>query len=102
MTMDEKMPVTAKDVETWIRGRIGEFVHQDITTIAPAASFESFGIDSAKAISLMTDLEETFRLEDELPLELLFEAESIGEAAQSIAAAINEMTGKGSAFGQFQ
>jgi len=102
MTGQAPRSVSVAEVQNWICGRIGDFVHQDAASIAPAASFDSFGIDSAKAISLMADLEEWLELPDELPLELLFEAESIGQAAEGIAAAVNEMLGAGPAFRQFR
>jgi len=102
MTSHEPQSLSVAEIENWICGRIGEFVHQDAASIAPAASFDSFGIDSAKAISLMADLEEWLNLPDELPLELLFEAESIAQAAQGITAAVNEMLGTGSVFRQFR
>ena len=41
-------------------------------------------------------------LPDELPLELLFEAESIAQAAEGITATVNAMLGSGSAFRQFR
>ena len=102
MSSQEPLSVTTAEVEKWICGRIGEFVCQDAATILPAASFDSFGIDSAKAISLMADLEEWLDLPDELPLELLFEAEAIAQAAEGITATVNAMLGSGSAFRQFR
>lgn len=78
-------------IETWIRQRIGGIANQPMEQIPPDADFQSFGIDSARAVSIAMDLEEWLGLTEELPLELLFEASSIRAAAQSIAAAAQRM-----------
>jgi acyl carrier protein len=83
--------VSADEVEAWIRTRIAQFINRDLTFVSPQATFESFGIDSAKAISLVTELEDSFGLPDELPLELMFEADSIRHASEAIAEAIAAM-----------
>ena len=80
--------ISATEVENWITARVAELVNIELGAVARDEKFDSYGIDSAKAITLMVDLEEWLQLPDELPLELLFEAESIHAAAASIAAAI--------------
>lgn len=85
---------TAGAIESWIVARIAEMVHVAPEAVSADAPFESFGIDSAKAISLMMELEGWLNLPDELPLELLFEAEAIADAAQGIAAAVREMAAR--------
>ncbi len=84
--MAASLEASPESIEDWIIQRIAETVNVQPETISRSASFESFGIDSAKAIALAMDLEESLKLADELPLELLFEAESITEAAKSISA----------------
>jgi acyl carrier protein len=101
MGQEQNRQITTGEVESWICRRIAEFVHLAEDAVSPDASFESFGIDSAKAISLITDLEISFELPDELPLELLFEAESIGEAAEGIAGAIRAMAGSGQKMSEY-
>lgn len=100
MNIDMRSGATPDEIELWIRERIAEFVNLTVDSVRPEADFEAFGIDSAKAISLMTELEEWLALPDELPLELLFEAESIREAAQGMARAVAEMAGSDSRFTQ--
>jgi acyl carrier protein len=82
--------VSASAIEQWIRVQIAEFVHVDVNAIATHERFESFGIDSAKAIALMMELHEWLRFPDEIPVELLFEAESINHASQGIFAVISD------------
>lgn len=98
MTSDTSLKASPESIEEWIIERIAEVVNLDPSDISNSAKFESFGIDSAKAISIVMDLEEQLDLPDELPLELLFEAESIAEAARNISAHIKSMSGGGSAF----
>lgn len=94
--------LTTLEVEAWIRKRIAEFVNVEIDVISRDASFESFGVDSAKAISLMTDFEESLELPDELALELLFEAETIAQAAENIFEALREMAKSDPQFTELQ
>lgn len=94
MNNDLIREVSAADIESWIIARIAEMVHVAPQAVSADAPFESFGIDSAKAISLMVELENWLNLPDELPLELLFEAEAISDAAQGIAAAVRDMAAR--------
>ncbi|MEJ7934872.1 acyl carrier protein [Sphingobium sp. AN558] len=91
MSNDNIKIASPVEIESWIVGRIAELVNVPADTVSPEADFESFGIDSAKAIALIVDLENWLDLPDELPLELLFEAGSIGQAAENIAAASRAM-----------
>ena len=91
MNSDLIRQASAEEIESWIVAHIAEIVNVAPAAISPDAPFDSFGIDSAKAISLMVELENWLNLPDELPLELLFEAESIRNAATGIAAAVGDM-----------
>src|SRR5687767_6847650 len=82
---------SAAAIESWISGRIAQFVNIEVEAVSSEKSFESFGIDSARAIDLVVELEECFQLPDELPLDLLFDAASIKEASNSIYQAICDM-----------
>lgn len=101
MSAEKDRGATPAEIESWLRERIAESIHLPVDAVQAEASFETFGVDSARAISLVTDLEAWLSLPDELPLELLFEAESIREASEGIAGAVAEMTGAGSQFPQF-
>ncbi|WP_313804315.1 acyl carrier protein [Sphingobium sp.] len=90
MNSDIIRQASAQEIEAWIVARIGEMVNVAPAAISSDAPFDSFGIDSAKAISLMVELENWLNLPDELPLELLFEAEAIRDAATGIAAAVRQ------------
>ena len=94
MNSDVIRQASAQEIEAWIVTRIGEMVNVAPAAISSDAPFESFGIDSAKAISLMVELENWLNLPDELPLELLFEAEAIRDAAAGIAAAVRDMAAR--------
>ena len=91
MNSDVIKQVSASEVESWIVARIAEMVNVAPSAVSPDAPFDSFGIDSAKAISLMVELENWLNLPEELPLELLFEAEAIRDASRNIAAAVDDM-----------
>ena len=91
MTIEPVRHVYPNEVESWIVERLAEFVNVKPEMIARDSTFDSFGIDSAKAIDLMMQLEQWLDLPDELPLELLFEAESIRQAAENIAEAATNM-----------
>lgn len=83
--------VSGTEIEGWIIARIAELANIAPDTVSRDAEFESFGIDSARAIALIVNLEDWLNVPDELPLELLFEAGSIGHAAENIAAAVKAM-----------
>ncbi|UZW57766.1 acyl carrier protein [Sphingobium sp. JS3065] len=91
MNSDSIRQAPAEEIESWIVARIAEMVNVAPAAISADAPFDSFGIDSAKAISLMVELENWLNLPDELPLELLFEAEAIRDAAAGIAEAVADM-----------
>ena len=67
---------------------MAECVNIPREAVSSDAHFDSFGIDSAQAIELMIDLEEWLQVSDELPIELLFEADSIRDAAANIVGAV--------------
>lgn len=83
--------VPSAAIEDWIVEHIAGLVNIAPESVSRDADFESFGIDSAKAISLVVDLENWLNLPEELPLELLFEAGSIAHAAENIAATVTQM-----------
>lgn len=91
MSADVIRQVSADEVEGWIVARIADMVNVAPSAVSADAPFDSFGIDSAKAISLMVELENWLNLPEELPLELLFEAEAISDAARNISAAVQDM-----------
>ncbi len=91
MSVKRIQEITSAEIEAWISARIAEFVNITAEAVSRDASFESFGIDSGKAIELMTGFEDWLELPDELPLELLFEAESIAQASENMAAAVRAM-----------
>ena len=91
MNNDNIRQASAAEIENWIVDHIAQLVNVAPGAVARDADFESFGIDSAKAISMVVDLENWLNLPDELPLELLFEAGSIAHAAENIAGAARQM-----------
>jgi len=102
MDVAKLQKITAAEAEEWITARIAEFVNITVDKVSRDASFESFGIDSGKAIELMTGFEDWLDLPDELPLELLFEAESIAQASENIAAEVREMAARNPQYSALQ
>jgi acyl carrier protein len=80
----------AGEIENWIRHKVAEVVNLDPADVGPEDAFEQFGIDSAKSISLVMDLENWLGLDDELPLDILFEATSIRQSALQIFARVQD------------
>lgn len=81
--------VKQSDVEAWIRKRLGELVGLDAEQIDGQADFESLGVDSAQAVSLLMDVEDWLGMDQELPLDVVFEEPNIAETARTIAEIAN-------------
>lgn len=91
MNSNDIRRASAPEIEAWIVAKIADLVNVAPDAVSSDADFESFGIDSARAINLIVDLENWLNLPDELPLELLFEADNIAQAAGNIAEAAGNM-----------
>ncbi|MCE7797102.1 acyl carrier protein [Sphingobium sufflavum] len=88
MTATDSHPHGAGEIETWFRDYIAKLVGLPVEQVAGSADFDSFGIDSVQGVDMVTALETWLGLTEDLPLEYVFEADSITEAAQRISLAL--------------
>lgn len=80
---DTNTEITA-EAERTIRACVAEVTGIELETIQPDVDFESLGIDSAGAVSLVMEVEERLALKTELPPEVLFEKRTVHDLAQYI------------------
>jgi acyl carrier protein len=85
VTSPDAYIVTAVDVEKWLQQHIAGLFGLSPDTVSTAADFESFGIDSVQGVDMLVALENWLAMPDDIPMELLFEAPSIADAARSVA-----------------
>lgn len=85
MTLPDPSCVTAAQVEAWFKQQIALLIGATPEEVHGEADFESFGIDSLQAVDMIVALEKWLELPDDLPMELLFEAPSIADAARAVA-----------------
>jgi acyl carrier protein len=81
-TMTTLATVTHDQIVDWCRQHIATLLDFSIDRIPPDAEFDSFGLDSAAAVSLVVDLEEW--LGTEVSPSLLFEFPTIQLVAGEI------------------
>jgi len=77
--------ITAVDIEKWFQLHIASLTGLPPEEVSGAADFESFGIDSVQGVDMLVALENWLAMPDDIPMELLFEAPSIAEAASRVA-----------------
>lgn len=77
--------ITAVDIEKWLQRHIAGLVGLSPDAVSTTADFESFGIDSVQGVDMLVALENWLAMPDDIPMELLFEAPSIADAARSVA-----------------
>lgn len=85
MTSPDASVITAVDIEKWLQRHIAGLVGLSPEEVSSAADFESFGVDSVQGVDMLVALETWLAMPDEIPMELLFEAPSIADAARSVA-----------------
>jgi len=73
------------DIESWLKRHIAGLIGVRAETIDGDADFESFGIDSVQGVDMVVALETWLAMPDEIPMELLFEAATIADAARNVA-----------------
>ncbi|HEX7820617.1 MAG TPA: acyl carrier protein [Sphingobium sp.] len=82
----------ADEIEEWFRNYIATLTGVTMGEVQGAADFESFGIDSIQGVDMVTALETRLGMSEDLPLEYVFEASSISEAAQRVSDALRDGT----------
>lgn len=79
--------VTACDIEMWLKQHVASLVGLSPEAVSSDAEFESFGMDSVQGVEMLVALETWLDMPDDISMDLLFEASSIGEAARWVAEA---------------
>lgn len=87
MTSADDPVITAVEIEAWLKQHIAGLVGLSRDDIGSDADFESFGIDSVQGVDMVVALETWLAMPDDIPMELLFEAPTIADAARGVAAA---------------
>jgi acyl carrier protein len=82
MTTTPEPDTSAEAVLDWSRSHVAELLGVALDRIDPSADFDSLGIDSALAVSLLTEIEDRYGVE--LPPEELFENPTLGAVAQYV------------------
>ncbi len=85
-------PRSADEIEDWFRNYIADLAGTTAAEVSGGADFESFGIDSVQGVDMVTALETWLGLSQDLPLEYVFEASSIAEAAVRVSDALRDGT----------
>ena len=75
---------------SWFQKYIANVAAITPDAVDVASDFDSFGLDSVQGVDMITALEDWLGVDDDLPIELIFDAPSIGEAADAIAALLAE------------
>lgn len=81
---------TTGAIEEWFKAYVAKLVGVSAEDVDGTADFDSFGIDSMQGVDMVTALEAWLGLSQDLPLEYVFEASSISEAAQRISQALTD------------
>ncbi|CAN5363062.1 hypothetical protein BH10PSE13_BH10PSE13_02620 [soil metagenome] len=92
MTVSHSNPRSADEIEDWFRQHVATLVGLTVAHVPGTADFESFGIDSIQGVDMVTALESWLGLSEDLPLEYVFEASSIAEAAGRVSDALRDGT----------
>ena len=80
----------AGEIKAWFQTHIASIVAITADEVDLTADFDSFGLDSVQGVDMITALEEHLGLDDDLPIEIIFDAASIADAADAIAAILAE------------
>lgn len=92
MTVSPPHIRSADEIEDWFRQHVAAVAGLPVSDVPGSADFESFGIDSIQGVDMVTALEAWLGLSEDLPLEYVFEASSISEAAQRVSVALRDGT----------
>ena len=71
-------------IVAWCQGYVANLLEVPADAIDPDATFDRLGVDSAIAVSLLTEVEERYGIE--LPAESLFEHRTVNAVAEYLAA----------------
>ena len=75
----------AAEIQTWFQDHIATLIGVSADEIPPDTDFDSFGIDSVQGVDMLAELESWLGVPDELPVDIIFEADSLAGASEDIA-----------------
>jgi len=84
----------AEEISSWFQKYIAKVAAIPADEVDVGADFDSFGLDSVQGVDMITALEDWLGLEDDLPIEIIFDASSIADAADATAALLSERRAK--------
>jgi acyl carrier protein len=80
----------AEEILAWAQVYLADLLGSDPVSLDPDTDFDQLGIDSALAVSLLTEIEERYGVD--LPPESLFENPTLGAVARSVQAQLTPAT----------
>jgi acyl carrier protein len=76
------MEATKQEIATWCQGYVASLLAVPVAEVDPDTDFDRLGVDSALAVSLLTEVEERYGVE--LAPEALFDDPSISALAGQV------------------
>lgn len=76
------MDTSKEAIVAWCREYVADLLGTTVEAIDPAADFDRLGVDSALAVSLLTEVEE--RYDVDVPPEALFENPTLTAVAEQV------------------
>lgn len=78
--------IGATEINTWFQRHIATLIAIAPEEVDLDADFDSFGLDSVQGVDMITALEQYLGVDDDLPIDIIFDSSSIREAAERVAA----------------
>lgn len=75
----------AEDIGAWFQRHIAGLIAVTPEEVNLDADFDSFGLDSVQGVDMITALEQWLSLDEDLPIDIIFDSASIAEAAGRVA-----------------
>ena len=75
----------AGEIQTWFQQHIASLLALDPDKVDVTADFDGFGLDSVQGVDMVTALEDWLGLDEDLPIDVIFDADSIAHASESVA-----------------
>lgn len=75
----------AAEISAWFQRHIAALVAIAPEEVEIDADFDSFGLDSVQGVDMITALEQWLGVEEDLPIDVIFDSASIREAAERVA-----------------
>lgn len=75
----------AAEIGAWFQRHIAGLIAVTPDSVDLDADFDSFGLDSVQGVDMITALEQWLGVDEDLPIDIIFDSASIGEAAARVA-----------------